>query len=313
LEYELFEYVGALPAKVAERLASEVQARDDLVSRLRASNEKLVQQQSRQSLPAPAVVGPGDAEVAAAAAAEQVEALDAEAEADARRTTKATENANKLHVEIQQVEETTNAELCRIGLRVEAATKQFHDLQDVGADHARLCKARDQLRCLTERASQLVRKKEKDEQRDRKSEEDLRVVRADRDQLKAEVLSFRAQTATFESAERQEEALRRELREAKAKLRQISKVASAPPKVAPAPEPVPAAAAEPAEAMPARIHPRRKTQKAKPSEQKKGNNANPPATQKRIASELPVGGWMSIPSPLRQGMLVGSACARRRQ
>lgn len=235
LDYELLEYVGVIPPQVIERLASELKAREGLVTRLRTSNDRLARASARVATAARCSRKTLGGDAASATAAAEVVALQAEADAEAARSAKAMDKAQNLQIEILQVEESTEAELARIALRIERAEQEACDsesgleAQDEDDDRLDLHEARATLHRLRERASQLSRTRDQAERRAQQRDQELRLLCADRGQLRAEVQEFRSRTAAFECAERQEEELRNALKDARLKLRRLEKAATAAP------------------------------------------------------------------------------------
>jgi myosin heavy subunit len=240
LDYELLEYVGKLPSPVTDRLAGELKARDTLVSHLRVSNNRLARITARAAAAAKRRRAGHNPVAAAAEAAEavaeaEVAALQAEAEVESARSKRAMDRAHKLEREIMLVEETANAEFSRIAVRLEeaercSAAKQpasnsspIFEAQEESDDRGRLHEAQCHLHSLHERAVQLSRMREQAERRAQQREQELRLLQGDREQLRAEVQSFRAQTLGFERAERREEELRQSVKEMKSEFRRMSK------------------------------------------------------------------------------------------
>jgi len=309
LDYEIMEYVGALPAEVLERLACELQARESLVDHLRSSNDRLARNAvasaarsyKRSRRTGPAAASSAGAEAASAA---QVVALQAEAEGEASRSARAMARAQKLHLEILQVEEATDAELSRIALRVEAAEQRLGhqpssaglETEEVDDDRARLREAQHTIHGLHEHSAQLAQTRQQAERRAQLREQELRLICGDREQVREEIHSYRKQTAAFERSERQEEELCRELKAAKAELRRLSKAASTASQESLVP-----------------MTPKLNSQGRRPATPQ----SRPETPQKRELGErvqraLPIGGDASPRTPLHQASpLVRKASPRR--
>lgn len=321
LDYDLLEYAVSLPPKLAERISQEMDVREQHVTRLRESNEQLARAAvaATQRLPpagataassaqqfaaigAPTSAG---AEAAAASLAAEVATRQAESEAEAARSARAIEKAHSLQLEVLQVEEATDAQLTKIAARCNAARQSVCvDDPDKGVttqngpdERASLREALAKLHCLRERASQLERTHQQAERRAQNRDQELRLLRADCNQLRAEVQGFRTQAVAFSRAEQKEEELRRELREAKAELRRCEK---APPSTIAEPVGVVFSEAEVAagsgvacskpKLRPAstRPHPRREATPQKVS------------SNERVQRSLPVGGGSRPATPQRE-------------
>jgi len=208
LEYELLEFVDALPADLARRVSSELEAQERRVAHLRAENAELraaASQAAARAAPQPAPCRPESAATPGA------------------NLSILAESARQLEAKARQVRQAAEHELLELARRARAAEAQQHHLSRQAAQDAarrrRLWEADAELQRLLRREVQLNGLLEEAEGRACQHEKEEKDLAADIEHLQAEVRRSRAEAPDLQRLEQREHELRHQLRAAKTALR----------------------------------------------------------------------------------------------
>uniref|UniRef100_A0A7S2FYZ5 Uncharacterized protein n=1 Tax=Alexandrium andersonii TaxID=327968 RepID=A0A7S2FYZ5_9DINO len=196
LEYELLEYIDCLPADLAERVSSELEAQERHVAHLRAENAELRHAASQALLPE---------------------------QRCGRGLSVLAESARQLEAKARQVRQAAECELLELSRRSRTAEARQRRLSRDAVEDAvrrrRLWEAEAETQRIRSRVEQLEGSLQEAERRAGQRDEEEKELANDIEQLQAEVREFRAKAPEFKMLEQREQELRRQLWTAKTAFR----------------------------------------------------------------------------------------------